>query len=451
MPDVDRSDHSHPLDRALGEMHEHLWDDARGMVRLYGLHLVRETALGAFLDLEHGRTDRAERALRNVLSFQYPNHVDPRWAGTFKIHASQLDAGTLDDDGRARDRRWVDFDPNWRQFLGMILWATDHFHGGSLPDDLRAAIRRAIAIAAGSESKARIGPTYTNIALLHSWLCSVSGDGSASHLTAAVAERVRHDGDITEYNSPTYDAISLLAACLMIDHSPERRLNDLGELVVTCVCNRLGVLWHPALGVQAGPYSRAYGLDPRLYVSLNSVLMTAIDIPAAGPTRLDNTTTHVHDLYFLPLFRRLCGRLRNRLITRDVTESRRHVQRFGDAVSTSVIEPGMVVGWEHGRRSRFALDQYTPFAMFAKDGFIGVRTRPDTEWVDVHEVAPHVYELRCSRLADHPASGDVASLTVVASRAPVTHENEMIFGGITLQFPGIAVQVRLASREQNAQ
>ena len=58
------------LDRALLEMHEHLWDDQAGMVRLYGLHLVRETALGAFLDLEHGRTDRAVRALREVLRHQ---------------------------------------------------------------------------------------------------------------------------------------------------------------------------------------------------------------------------------------------------------------------------------------------------------------------------------------------------------------------------------------------
>ena len=446
MPDSTAGGGMHPLDRALGEMHEHLWDESRGMVRLYGLHLVRETALGAFLDLEHGRIDRAVRAIRNVLALQYSNDVDPRWAGTFKVHASQPDAGTLDDDGRPRDRRWVDFDPNWRQFLGMILWVTDHVHGAALPDDLRVDVRRAIAFAVTGETETRIPPSYTNIALLHSWLCSVAGDGSTTNLAAAVAERIRRDGDIVEYNSPTYDAISLLAACLMIDHSPDPRLNELGELVVTCVCNRLGVVWHPGLGVQAGPYSRAYGLDPRLYVALNSVLMTAIDVAAAGPTRLDNTTTHVHDLYFLPIFRRLCGRLRNRLLTRDVGESRRHVQRFDGVVATSIVEPDMVVGWEHGRRSRFALDQYTPFAMFAKDGFIGVRTRPDTEWVDVHEVAPHVYELRCSRLADHPASGDVASLTIVASRAPVTHENEMIFGRVTLQFPGIAVQVRLAGR-----
>ena len=56
-------------------MHEQLWDDDRGMVRLYGLHLVRETALGAFLDLESGRVERARRALREVLKHQYPIEI----------------------------------------------------------------------------------------------------------------------------------------------------------------------------------------------------------------------------------------------------------------------------------------------------------------------------------------------------------------------------------------
>ena len=92
------------LRAALDAMHEQLWDDERGMVRLYGLHLVRETALGAFLDLENGQVERAQRALHHVLQHQYSLDADPRWAGTFKTHAGQPDAGTLDADGRLRDR-----------------------------------------------------------------------------------------------------------------------------------------------------------------------------------------------------------------------------------------------------------------------------------------------------------------------------------------------------------
>ena len=426
------------LDQALLQMHEQLWDDDRGMVRLYGLHLVRETALGAFLDLENGRVERATRALREVLRHQYPTTSDPRWAGTFATHAAQPAAGSVEDDGRIRDVEWRDYDPNWRQFLAMILRVTELLHGHVLDADLRGAISRAVTGAVSHEPVGRITSRYSNIALLHAWLSD-----SRTELSNAVAAQVRSDGDIAEYNSPTYDAVSLLAACLLVDYSNAPALRDLGSLVIDRVCSRLSLLWHPELGVQAGPYSRAYGLDPRIYVSLMSVLMTAIDTRAAGPTHLNNATTHVHDVYFLPLFRRICGRLRNHLSLQPVTATRRHVQRFGDAVATSVVEPDMVVGWEHGRRSRFALDQYAPFAMFSRDGFLGVRTRADTEWVDVSEVAPHVYELRCARRSHHVANSDLASLTVVASRAPVTHESELMLGAVTLQFPGIAVEVRL--------
>ncbi|MEY3615934.1 MAG: hypothetical protein RLZZ518_936, partial [Actinomycetota bacterium] len=55
------------LRAAVDAMHDHIWDDERGMVQLYGLHLVRETALGAFADLERGNVERAQRGLREVL------------------------------------------------------------------------------------------------------------------------------------------------------------------------------------------------------------------------------------------------------------------------------------------------------------------------------------------------------------------------------------------------
>lgn len=427
-----------PLAKALHDMHEQLWDDDRGMVRLYGLHLVRETALGAFLDLESGRVERARRALREVLKHQYPTNVDSRWAGTFKTHAAQPDAGTLDKDGRLLDREWRDYDPNWRQFLGVILSLVERLYGHVLGDELRARLREAAQRAAVSEPAGRISPSYSNIALLQAWL------SGSPVLAGAVAAQVSRDGDLAEYNSPTYDAISLMASCLLADFSTSAELRGLGMLVRENVAKRLNMVWHPHLALQAGPYTRAYGLDPRLYVSLMSVLMAAIDVPAAGPTRLDNTTTHVHDLYFLPLFQRVCASLRTVIAPTPVTEARRHVQRFGDVIATSLVEPGSVTGWERGRRTKFALDQYAPFTMYSGDGFIGVRTRADTDWVDVIETSPKVYELRCARREGPGVKHDTAALTVVASKSPITHGNEMLFGDVTLQFPGIVVEVRLA-------
>lgn len=429
------------LRAAVDAMHDHIWDDERGMVQLYGLHLVRETALGAFADLERGNVERAQRGLREVLLHQYAPGSDPRWAGTFKTHAAQPDAGSIDADGRVRDREWHDYDPNWRQFLGVILWVTERLYGHVLEDDLRQRMMQAVHIAARSEPVGRIAASYSNIALMHAWLCDVTA--TPTSLTADIAAQVTHDGDIAEYNSPTYDAIALLAGCLLTQFSQTEPSRQLGALVIDRIASRLNALWHLQLGLQAGPHIRAYGLEPRSYVSLMSVMMAAIDVRAAGPTTLDNTTTHVHDLYFLPLFARLCGALRGRVQPEPITATHRYEQRFGDIIATSIMEPDMVVGWEHGRRTRFALDQYAPFTMYAADGFIGVRTRVDTDWVDVQEVAPHVYELRMARRTDTPTPHDSVALTIVASRPPITHGNEMLFGRVTLQYPGLTVEVRL--------
>ncbi|MFZ9721182.1 MAG: hypothetical protein ACO4A4_07085 [Ilumatobacteraceae bacterium] len=429
------------LDDALATMHEQLWDDARGMVRLYGLHLVRETALGAFLDLEAGNVSRAERALREVLKQQYPPDADPRWAGTFKTHANQPDAGTIDAEGRTRTEQWRDYDPNWRQFLGVILWLTERLYGHVLHEDLRAEMQRAVVAAAAGEHVGRIAPEYSNVALMHSWLADVTGQSTG--LVAPVSGQLDRDGDLAEYNSPTYDAISLFAACLLADFSPSPDGRQLGIDVIDRVCSRLQNVWHPKFAMQAGPHSRSYGLDPKLYVSLMSVLMTAIGVPAAGPTTLNDETTHVHDVYFLPLFRRLCGRVRRNFTPQVVDTARRHVQTFGDIRATSLVEPGVIVGFEHGRRGRFALDQYAPFTFMSSYGFLGVRTRPDTEWVDVFEVAPHVYRVETARRAGSDTLQTTAALTIVASRAPITHANELLFGEMSLQFPGIAVEVRL--------
>ena len=39
---------------------------------------------------------------------------------------------------------------------------------------------------------------------------------------------------------------------------------------------------------------------------------------------------------------------------------------------------------------------------------------------------------------------ETAALTVVASKSPVINDNELLFGEVTLQFPGIVIEVRVA-------
>ena len=138
-----------PID-AFRAVHEELWDPDRGMDRFapgvvpgvdiapFDLHSVRETALGAFLDLEDGNVDRAITAIGNVLALQYPDSDRP-WSGTFPVTAEQHDPP---DTGAVE---WVHYDPNWRQFLGCILAMCAIDHGAVIPGPTRRRHRRRTA------------------------------------------------------------------------------------------------------------------------------------------------------------------------------------------------------------------------------------------------------------------------------------------------------------------
>ncbi|MGA1352577.1 MAG: hypothetical protein ACO31V_05955, partial [Ilumatobacteraceae bacterium] len=93
---------------------------------------------------------------------------------------------------------------------------------------------------------------------------------------------------------------------------------------------------------------------------------------------------------------------------------------------------------------RFALDQYATFAYYSTDGFLAVRTRQDTDWVDIEEIGRHVYRITMQRRSDPDVVHETAALTVVASSSPVINDNELLFGEVTLQFPGIVLEVRVA-------
>src|SRR5437763_15646184 len=94
-----------PIDAASGRLralHDVLWDPEAGLVRVpsgaepgvdltaWQLHSVRETALGALVDLRDDRADRASVAIGRVLECQYLEDGLP-WSGTFKVCAEEAD------------------------------------------------------------------------------------------------------------------------------------------------------------------------------------------------------------------------------------------------------------------------------------------------------------------------------------------------------------------------
>jgi hypothetical protein len=386
----------HALDRAaveateaLRRMHRELWNPDARLVRMargtapgvdlapFDLHPTRDSALGAYLDLVDGEVARAEAAVLEVLSHQYAATGRP-WDGTFRTTAEQADPPGDE------AVEWFHYDPNWRQFLGCTLALILEDHGHLLGDDTKRRMVAAIVAAAEGEPPDRIPRWYTNPNLMAAWLSAWAGrrtgrDDLVERGVARarrVAERLATYGDVDEYNSPTYDGVDLFAAALWVAFPPAEGFSRWGESFIGAIGSRLGALYHPGLGAVAGPHIRAYGLGLDRYVSMVGLWLALAGEPVGTvlPSRLDQDTVHVHDLYFLPVLARLRAHVLPAL-SPETSFPRRHEQRFRTTTAVSLLAATSALGAETGRVPRFSQDQYVPVTAHARG------TDGDTAWV----------------------------------------------------------------------
>lgn len=408
-----------PID-ALRALHDERWNPERGMDRYapgvvpgidissLNLHAVRETANGAFLDLQDGNVERAVIALRSVLALQYPMSSWP-WSATFPMSAEQPEPPGDD------AVEWVHYDPNWRQFLGVTLALCAIVHGPSLPADVTNGINAALERCVAGEPDDRIPRWYTNPNLMHAWLqghvAAICGDvelRATAHTRLAIPmERLLRYGDVDEYNSPTYDGIDLLAIGLWAMYPPTQGFADAAATMLPRIGERISTLYHQRFGTSCGPYIRAYGVEPTEYVSLSGLLYSVCGEPAETvlPSPITADTVHVHDLYFLPLLEHLAPVLAPHLQLAPVVDERLHAQRFRDSLAESLLRPDLAVGWDSGRRHQASLDQYVPFTAHVAEAdgsttAFGVMLPRETAWVDVERVGDLEFAVRAAGRAE---------------------------------------------------
>jgi hypothetical protein len=260
------------------------------------LHQVPQSAWYA-LDLA-GRGDHAAvaGAVDALLALQYDAPGTP-WHGTFARYAEAPEPG----EGAVE---WEDYDPNWRQFVGIALVLLLAHHPDAVDGPLRARVEDAVALAAaGEQASGRLDWWYTNIALQHAWLLVEAGRPDEGE---ALAERVvdgwRRHGSFPEFNSPTYDGVDLWALALWRGQSSSERLRTWGAELEAGLWRTFAARYHAGLGNVAGPFTRAYGLDLGRYVGKVGLLVAgAAGLDAAPlPPLHSEVVAHGHDLQALP-------------------------------------------------------------------------------------------------------------------------------------------------------
>jgi len=280
--------------------------DASGSeVPVPGLHLLPQTAwyaAGLLRRDDRGDHERAVAALGTILDHQYdaPGEV---WHGTFTlVHESR--------EPRPGARIWVDYDPNWRQFIGCTLLLVLRHFDTALPRDLVERIDRALRLVVEGEPDRRISDGYSNIALMHSYVEVEAGlrldqpawieAGEAR--AGRVSKRFDRFGAFEEYNSPTYYGIDLLALGLWSRHSSSPTLTSAGARLEAAVWQDSVRWYHAGLANVAGPYTRSYGMDLHRYVAAWGLwVWAALGRERAPVPALDGPLEHGMDLTLGPM------------------------------------------------------------------------------------------------------------------------------------------------------
>ncbi len=399
-----------------------------GAVEARTVHLVRETAWYAIGLLRRdgpGDRARAAQAIEAVLDHQYDEPGTP-WHGTF-VRFPEWPAP------REGAVEWVDFDPNWRQFVGSALAVT--ITDFDLPAPLVERARDAVHLAVDAEPPDRVPPTYANIALLRAWLESWAGR-PGDDFARAVVEAFRTHGCFLEYGSPTYYGIDLLALGLWQRKDAPDRLRRDGAEVEAALWTDIARWWHAGLGNLCGPYSRAYGMDAHRYVSGLSLALWCAGLPAPMPPLTGGEVPHGHDLCEGPMLEHLGVRIpaaARRAFVRFQGERSVHqvVATEPRREASGWLEEGLMVGAETGSSGLHARGQFHPATIHWRqpDGSVG--------WLRLQHHGPTRAVAERRRLTvecdPHPRRGPQA-LEWIGNGPWVVDEG-------TLRMPGLEVRI----------
>lgn len=256
------------LERALASWHNQ-YDAAERMLRrpfsspgyhttLQGgfVHATRDSLHYALGLLDTGRPEHLARATEILARVVALQDTDPA-SRTYGIWSWFLEEPLA----QMSPPDW-----NWADFNGSTLLQIARDHRSRLPPALARAVDAAIVHAAHAIKKRNVGPGYTNIAIMGTYVTLVAGEllGLPEFQTYG-RERLRRihtftreNGTFEEYNSPTYTVIALLELSRLQAHVEDAESRPLIADLVRRAWEEIATHFHAPTRQWAGPHSRAY-------------------------------------------------------------------------------------------------------------------------------------------------------------------------------------------------
>ena len=193
-------------------------------------------------------------------------------------------------------------DYNWADFNAVSLLDIYMGHKDRIPTPLLKKIEHALILAAKSVQKRNCGPSYTNIAIMGTYVTyAVSHLFDMPDMQEYAKQRLKRFYDYTqekngfsEYNSPTYSIVALDELNRLQRHIVEPEAKAMIDELYNKCWDMIARHYHQPTAQWTGPNSRSYStlIDTSFYGILKEASLGKIDL-GYDPNRWDVKTKHV--------------------------------------------------------------------------------------------------------------------------------------------------------------
>ncbi len=203
----------------------------------------------------------------------------------------------------------IDF--NWADFNAVSLLDVWMGHNKEIPAYLKPRIKNALILAAKSIEKRNMGPGYTNIAIMGTYVTyMVSHLFNLPEMQSYARKRLQtffdytiEKGGFSEYNSPTYTIVALDELYRMKLHIKEPSAKKQVDSLYSIGWEMIARHYHKPTAQWTGPHSRSYStlVRPSFYAILKEASGGKI-ITGLEEKRPDVKIKHTIPAHLMPYF-----------------------------------------------------------------------------------------------------------------------------------------------------